>query len=79
MSEPRESLSRFAGRRDRCSHNGKQYSVPKGGIIRGCRLASCELENSVLTEGCRIEATQRITDSLIGPATEILGQENILP
>jgi glucose-1-phosphate thymidylyltransferase len=67
-------------------HIGKETVIESGTYIGpytsigiGCRIASCELENSIVMDGCRIDTKQRITDSLIGPGTEILWHENTLP
>jgi len=42
-------------------------------------LSFCEIENSIVMDGCQIEAKQRIIDSLIGPESEIVGHEEALP
>ena len=55
------------------------YIGPYTSIGERCRIASCELENSIVMDGCRIDTKQRITDSLIGPETEILWHEDTLP
>jgi len=55
------------------------YVGPYTSIGNRCRISSCELENSIVMDGCRINAKQRITDSIIGGETEILGRNGTLP
>lgn len=68
------------------AHIGGETIVEKGTYIgpytslgRRCRISSCELENSIVMDGCQILARQRITDSIIGSETTILGHENQMP
>jgi len=68
------------------AHIGKEtiieagtYVGPYTSIGNRCRLSSCEIENSIIMDGCRISATERITDSLIAPECEILGHRNRTP
>jgi len=68
------------------AHIGKGTTIEPGTYIgpytsvgNNCRIALCELEDSIVMDGCTIETKQRITNSLIGPETEILGHENALP
>lgn len=67
-------------------HIGKETTIEPGTYVgpytsigEKCRIASCELENSIIMDGCRIDTKERITDSLIGPETEILWHEDTLP
>ena len=55
------------------------YVGPYTSIGNRCRVSSCELENSIVMDGCRIDARQRITDSIIGSETEILGNQGAVP
>ena len=55
------------------------YIGPYTSIGKRCRISSCELENSIIMDGCQIAAQQRITDSIIGSETEILGHLHALP
>jgi len=52
---------------------------PYTSIGNNCRISSCEVENSIVMDGCRINSKLRITDSLIGPETEILKPKNRQP
>jgi len=68
------------------AHIGSETIIEKGTYIgpytslgRRCRISSCELENSIVMDGCKISARQRITDSIIGSETVIMGHENNLP
>ncbi len=52
---------------------------PYTSIGSNCRINSCEVENSIVMDGCNINSKLRITDSLIGPETEILEPKNHQP
>ena len=55
------------------------YIGPYTSIGRSCTISSCEVENSIIMDGCHIDTQQRFTDSIFGTETEILGHENSLP
>jgi glucose-1-phosphate thymidylyltransferase len=68
------------------AHVGSETIIEKGTYIgpytsigRRCRISSCELENSIVMDGCKISARQRITDSIIGSETVIVEHEKDLP
>jgi glucose-1-phosphate thymidylyltransferase len=55
------------------------YVGPYTSIGSGCTLFGCEVENTIIMDNCRITAGTRIVDSLVGPETEITGQDNDMP
>jgi glucose-1-phosphate thymidylyltransferase len=59
--------------------DAETYVGPYTSIGSDCQLSSCEIENSVVMDRCRINTRQRITDSLIGPECEILASSDNLP
>jgi glucose-1-phosphate thymidylyltransferase len=52
------------------------YIGPYTSIGNACKISSCELENSIIMDRCVIDTERRITDSIIGSETEILGCRN---
>ncbi len=47
------------------------YIGPYSSIGSNCELEGCEVENTIVMDGCKINANCRIMDSIIGPETKI--------
>lgn len=48
-------------------------------IGNNCAVRSCEIENSIIMDNCKIDVKERIVDSLIGPNSEITSDGNSMP
>jgi glucose-1-phosphate thymidylyltransferase len=57
----------------------RTYIGPFTSIGTNCELSGCEVENTVIMDGCKIGVHARIVDSLIGPDTEIMRKDEITP
>lgn len=55
------------------------YVGPYTSVGSNCQLKGCELENTIVMDGCRIDANCRIVDSIIGPDTQVTGAEDNRP
>jgi glucose-1-phosphate thymidylyltransferase len=55
------------------------YVGPYTSVGSDCELSACEIENTIVMDGCVINSTTRIIDSLIGPQTEISRQDKNTP
>jgi glucose-1-phosphate thymidylyltransferase len=55
------------------------YVGPYTSIGSNCVLRGCEVENTIIMDGCKIDAHTRIVDSLIGPQTEITSHDENMP
>ena len=55
------------------------YVGPYTSIGSECGLRGCEVENTIIMDGCKINARLRIIDSLIGPGTEITREDENMP
>ncbi len=55
------------------------YIGPYTSIGSNCELDGCEVENTIIMDGCKINARTRIVDSLIGPETQIIRRSLNLP
>ena len=55
------------------------YVAPYTSIGTSCEIMGCELENTIVMDKCKINASVRIVDSLIGPETEIRSEPTTKP
>lgn len=55
------------------------YVGPYTSVGSDCELSECEIENTIIMDGCVLNARTRIIDSLIGPQTEITRQDKNTP
>ncbi len=52
---------------------------PYSSIGSNCEINGCEIENTIVMDGCKIDAQCRILDSIIGPDTQIRRTSQNLP
>jgi glucose-1-phosphate thymidylyltransferase len=63
----------------KCTIGPDTYIGPYTSIGDNCTICGCELENSIIMKGTKINCKKRIVDSLIGAYSTIESSELLLP